>query len=254
MATAEVFCSHSHIDLENGAIAAPHRRRRSTNPAYDAQEEDGSLCFSDAEGGEEEEDDDHSTYSSYSQFYSTTGGSIDGYSFAGGGGGAGGWSSRRVSSASDLSVAVDASLAEDAVEIKVHSGKVEKICRICHLSLAEDGGGSEEFGVPIELGCSCKDDLGTAHKHCAETWFKIKGNKICEICNCTARNVVGPNENADTTQNSNENASSAGEPSAVAASPEPHRFWQGNRLLNFLLACMVFAFVISWLFHFKVPS
>ena len=35
---------------------------------------------------------------------------------------------------------------------------------------------------------------------------------------------------------------------------ETRRFWQGHRFLNFLLACMVFAFVISWLFHFNVPG
>lgn len=35
---------------------------------------------------------------------------------------------------------------------------------------------------------------------------------------------------------------------------EARSFWQGHRFLNFLLACMVFAFVISWLFHFNVPS
>jgi hypothetical protein len=45
---------------------------------------------------------------------------------------------------------------------------------------------------------------------------------------------------------------------AAAAAPvnptETRNFWQGHRFLNFLLACMVFAFVISWLFHFNVPS
>lgn len=35
---------------------------------------------------------------------------------------------------------------------------------------------------------------------------------------------------------------------------DTRNFWQGHRFLNFLLACMVFAFVISWLFHFNVPS
>lgn len=35
---------------------------------------------------------------------------------------------------------------------------------------------------------------------------------------------------------------------------ETRNFWQGHRFLNFLLACMVFAFVISWLFHFNIPS
>ncbi|AET04267.2 hypothetical protein MTR_8g086580 [Medicago truncatula] len=26
-------------------------------------------------------------------------------------------------------------------------------------------------------GCACKDELGIARSHCAEAWFKIKGNK-----------------------------------------------------------------------------
>ncbi|MCI13975.1 hypothetical protein A2U01_0035100, partial [Trifolium medium] len=29
----------------------------------------------------------------------------------------------------------------------------------------------------IMLGCACKDELGIAHRHCAEAWFKIKGNR-----------------------------------------------------------------------------
>ncbi|GFQ08877.1 hypothetical protein PHJA_003031700 [Phtheirospermum japonicum] len=48
-------------------------------------------------------------------------------------------------------------------------------CRICYLSL--DITNNQDSGIPIELGCSCKDDLATAHKQCAEAWFKIKGNK-----------------------------------------------------------------------------
>lgn len=52
--------------------------------------------------------------------------------------------------------------------------KVDKDCRICHLSLA---GSVQESGIAIELGCSCKDDLAAAHRQCAETWFKIKGNR-----------------------------------------------------------------------------
>ncbi|KAL2463919.1 uncharacterized protein Fot_53575 [Forsythia ovata] len=56
---------------------------------------------------------------------------------------------------------------------KMHLEKVERDCRICHLSLVSN---SPEIGVAIELGCFCKVDLATAHRHCAETWFKIKGN------------------------------------------------------------------------------
>lgn len=42
--------------------------------------------------------------------------------------------------------------------------------------------------------------------------------------------------------------------STTVSGAETRSFWHGHRFLNFLLACMVFAFVISWLFHFNVPS
>ncbi|MED6122708.1 hypothetical protein PIB30_042424 [Stylosanthes scabra] len=57
-----------------------------------------------------------------------------------------------------------------------NNNKVERDCRICHLSM--DMTNHESGGSPIELGCSCKDDLAAAHKHCAEAWFKIKGNNL----------------------------------------------------------------------------
>ncbi|XP_015580066.1 uncharacterized protein LOC8273468 isoform X2 [Ricinus communis] len=131
---------------------------------FDLEQGSDSTCFSDAE-----EDG-----SCYSQFYSTTGGSYDEYSFAC-------VSdpeiiddvasdSRRVSSVSDCSVEIESGLPE----IKVHLDKVERICRICHLDLETN---THESGIPFQLGCSCKDDLGAAHKQCAEAWFKIKGNK-----------------------------------------------------------------------------
>ncbi|XP_021769106.1 uncharacterized protein LOC110733375 [Chenopodium quinoa] len=147
--------------------------------------------------------------------------------------------------------AATATATETAVETKVavHLSKVERDCRICHMSLDVS---KPESGFPIELGCSCKEDLAAAHKHCAEAWFKIRGNKTCEICGSTARNVVGVNE-VELMEQWNE----AQDPAPTAAPPHPaetRHFWQGHRFLNFLLACMVFAFVISWLFHFNVPS
>ncbi|XP_060176458.1 uncharacterized protein LOC132606829 [Lycium barbarum] len=136
---------------------------------------------------------------------------------------------------------------------KVHLGEiVERDCRICHLSLVDIG---VESGVAIELGCSCKDDLAAAHKHCAETWFKIKGNKTCEICNSIARNVVGPTDIESAQQTNETNALATNAAAAqVSASSESRTCLNGHRFLNFLLACMVFAFVISWLFHFNIPS
>lgn len=78
---------------------------------------------------------------------------------------------RRRSSVSDCSVEMD--LECGLAEIKVHLAKIERDCRICHLSLDAS---NHESGIPIELGCSCKDDLAAAHKQCAEAWFKIKGD------------------------------------------------------------------------------
>lgn len=49
----------------------------------------------------------------------------------------------------------------------------EKVCRICHLS-SDRGLNASDM---IQLGCDCKGELGTAHRHCAETWFKLKGNR-----------------------------------------------------------------------------
>ncbi|OAY43610.1 uncharacterized protein LOC110620646 [Manihot esculenta] len=216
----------THIDLEQGS----HRRSVTGS--------DGT-CFFDAEDG-----------SCFSQFY----GSYDDYTFAC-------VSdpeiiagvvldSRRVSSVSDCSVVVESE--SRVAETKIHLAKVERDCRICHLGLETN---SCESGFPIELGCSCKDDLAVAHRQCAEAWFKIKGNKTCEICHSIARNVVGINE-IEVTEQSNETNNTV----AVAAVPasahhsEIRSFWHGHRFLNFLLACMVFAFVISWLLHFNVPS
>lgn len=74
--------------------------------------------------------------------------------------------------------------------------------------------------------------------------------RICEICGSTACNVAGFCD-AEFIEQWNESSNTA---SAQATATEPRRFWQGHRFLNFLLACMVFAFVISWLFHFNVPG
>ncbi|XP_010423417.1 PREDICTED: uncharacterized protein LOC104708527 [Camelina sativa] len=155
----------------------------------------------------------------------------------------------RRSNASVCSVEVDLELGglpEKALQS-------ERDCRICHMSL---DAANLESGVPIELGCSCKADLAAAHNHCAETWFKIKGNKICEVCGSIAGNVVGTVE-VESEESLNEANGVVVNQALRTSGPrlaEARSFWQGHRFLNFLLACMVFAFVISWLFHFNVPS
>lgn len=78
----------------------------------------------------------------------------------------------RNSCISDCSIEIG--LDNGVTATKIDMPKVEKDCRICHLGLVS---GAPESGMPLELGCSCKDDLAAAHKHCAEAWFKIRGNK-----------------------------------------------------------------------------
>ncbi|KAL1544731.1 hypothetical protein AAHA92_21543 [Salvia divinorum] len=149
----------------------------------------------------------------------------------------------------------ESSVSECSVQIvdleggaQLHLAKIERDCRICHLSIDAT---NHDSGFPIELGCSCKEDLAAAHNQCAEAWFKIKGDKTCEICGSLAKNVVGVTE-AELTESYNETSDTAA--AAASAAAQSRNFWQGRRFINFLLACMVFAFVISWLFHFNVPS
>lgn len=53
-------------------------------------------------------------------------------------------------------------------------GENQRVCRICHLSAKEIGKNSVEL---MELGCGCKGELGVAHLHCAEAWFRVRGNR-----------------------------------------------------------------------------
>ncbi|KAH0925792.1 hypothetical protein HID58_018048 [Brassica napus] len=61
----------------------------------------------------------------------------------------------------------------------------QRICRICHF-------GSDQTPDRVSgkfIGCKCKNELGLAHFHCAEAWFKLRGNSVCEICGSSALNV-----------------------------------------------------------------
>ncbi|KAL7248432.1 hypothetical protein ACSBR2_003207 [Camellia fascicularis] len=210
----------SHIDLECGG-GGDHRL--------------SSSAVSDGDEG-----------SFHSQFYSINDGSCDDYGSD--------LETNVVSDSLRLSSAADSDYSADIEngvrEIKVHLGSVERDCRICQLSLEST---NPESGIAIELGCSCKDDLAAAHKSCAEAWFKIKGNKTCEICNSVARNVLNAND-IESTQQTNETNVTATNAVSAPPSAEMRRCLNGHRLVNFLLACMVFAFVISWLFHFNIRS
>eukprot|EP00252_Welwitschia_mirabilis_P014517 TRINITY_DN31852_c0_g1_i1.p1 TRINITY_DN31852_c0_g1~~TRINITY_DN31852_c0_g1_i1.p1 ORF type:complete len:148 (+),score=25.21 TRINITY_DN31852_c0_g1_i1:339-782(+) len=136
----------------------------------------------------------------------------------------------------------DAQVSVNVVEIG-DEDLAEKECRVCHMTMGVDK------NEDIELGCACKADLSVAHKQCAETWFKLKGNRTCEICGSIASNVhvVGIEEGEVVEQVTEGNT-------AADATTEQGNRRNGQRLLNFLLACIIFAFVISWLCRFSIPS
>lgn len=228
--------STPQVDLEQGRATYQHQHHRRTNSGSDDEEDSKSICFSDA-------DED----SCYSTFYSTAGGSYENIRLNDHEVGDGSMS-RRDSCVSDCSVEIVIQ-GEDG-DVKVHLdeevGDESRECRICHLSL---GSGSNV----IELGCDCKNDLAVAHFSCAEKWFKIRGNRICEICNSTVENV-----HVELELRQQPAAANASQVTTSIPPPSPaestRNFWQGHRFLNFMLACMVFALVISWLFHFNVPT
>ncbi|ONK62153.1 uncharacterized protein A4U43_C07F940 [Asparagus officinalis] len=196
----------SCLDIEAG----PHS-------ASAAGESDGSLCFSDADDASWHSPHDSNRNASPSEELLQRSGAsndeIDGVGEPG---------------------RSPCCISESSFEVDLEKNEAD--CRICHLNLE-----SKELGIPIVLGCSCRNDLAAAHKQCAETWFKVKGNKTCEICGSTAKNVGNP-------EHLNEAYSH------IVASARPNetcRFWRGHRFLNLLLACLIFAFVVSWLFRFN---
>lgn len=95
----------------------------------------------------------------------------------------------------DKRCAIDVKLDDDGND---SDGGREMVCRICHLSSDQSPergvtsvDGKMKESILVQLGCGCKDELGVAHAHCAEAWFKLKGNRICEICGEGARNIRG---------------------------------------------------------------
>ncbi|RCV28140.1 hypothetical protein SETIT_5G382500v2 [Setaria italica] len=148
--------------VERGRASGSGRRLAEES----SNEEERSQRFSDAE--------DRSWHSHSRQGSASTPASIgcDAGASAGGGGAA---ERPRKSCVSECSlddvVDLEAGLAEIT---KASPDKAERNCRICHLGLDS---AAAESGAGIVLGCSCKNDLSRAHKQCAETWFKIRGNR-----------------------------------------------------------------------------
>ncbi|GLT80119.1 hypothetical protein SLA2020_515740 [Shorea laevis] len=125
----------------------------------------------------------------------------------------------------------------------------ERVCRICHLSSEQslecDDSASATATDLIQLGCACKDELGIAHSHCAEVWFKLKGNRLCEICGESAKNVTGVRDNRFMEEWNEERYTLGGSNSSNRGGG----CWRRQPFCNFLMACLVIAFVLPWFFR-----
>ncbi|CAG7905717.1 unnamed protein product [Brassica rapa] len=120
----------------------------------------------------------------------------------------------------------------------------KSVCRICK---SEVGYGQ---GL-IELGCSCKGDLAFSHRQCAETWFKLKGNQVCEICHSDARNVIGANEMVEEEEEEEEEevmvVVEVEEEGAAAVGEDGESWWKRRMVLIFVITCWVSPFSIYFL-------
>lgn len=122
-------------------------------------------------------------------------------------------------------------------------GEIDKVCRICHLSW---DGQAEPCSDLIQLGCTCRGEIGTVHQHCAETWFKVKGNRSCEICGETAKNINGMGDSRFTEWKEMDMASVLDRNSSVRG-----RCCLSQPFCNLLMTCLVIAFVLPWFFRFS---
>ncbi|KAL1821369.1 hypothetical protein ACET3Z_016238 [Daucus carota] len=133
-----------------------------------------------------------------------------------------------------------------------------KMCRICHLANWENSNSE----ILIQLGCECKNELGSSHLSCAQTWFKLKGNRLCEICGKNALNVSGVEEtyaNANNANNTNvilvvewDEMGRFRSTTATATRGSPviqDRERCHRHCRNVVLACLVLAFIVPWLFR-----
>ncbi|CAO1945081.1 unnamed protein product [Urochloa humidicola] len=134
-------------------------------------------------------------------------------------------------------------LPTDAVVIVIDVGAAEPSgvgCRICHLG-PEDGGSTAPGSEVIRLGCGCKDELGAAHRQCAEAWFRIKGDRRCEICGSDAKNITGLEVKKFMEQWHGRRVANI-----QTTEERGSQCWRQQPFCNFLLASMLIIFMLPW--------
>ncbi|RCV27214.1 hypothetical protein SEVIR_5G309500v4 [Setaria viridis] len=139
-------------------------------------------------------------------------------------------------------------LPADAVVIDVEgaplpAGGPGTGCRICHLG-PEDCVSAAPGSEVIRLGCGCKDELGAAHRQCAEAWFRIKGDRRCEICGSDAKNITGLEVKKFMEQWHGRRVANI----QTTQERESH-CWRQQPFCNFLLASILIIFMLPWFLH-----
>ncbi|KAL3679554.1 hypothetical protein R1sor_022510 [Riccia sorocarpa] len=133
----------------------------------------------------------------------------------------------------DSTAAATAAAAAAAAAAEYEAGE-EPVCRVCQVN-------SSPKEALMDLGCACKRDLAHAHRECAETWFRVRGNRKCEICGEIAQNVQLVEAPAGT---------SADITTTITVVTVHHRYACQNRPVRVLLAFLIAAFLVPWLFRF----
>ncbi|KAH0466422.1 hypothetical protein IEQ34_003660 [Dendrobium chrysotoxum] len=129
---------------------------------------------------------------------------------------------------------------ENFIDLIVECSGDDKVCRICHL-IPEIGESAAAGWKLIQIGCGCKGELGHAHRRCAEAWFRLKRNRICEICGLSAKNVFGV-EDSSFMELWNEGRKDR---------DDSVRCCTRKSVCNTLLYFIVGAFVVPWFFRPK---
>ncbi|KAL6614569.1 hypothetical protein ACP70R_036839 [Stipagrostis hirtigluma subsp. patula] len=70
-------------------------------------------------------------------------------------------------------------------------------CRVCQLGAEGDGAAAAGESEVIRIGCGCKDELGAAHRQCAEAWFRIKGDRVYQILDSEGKLLAKSCRNKD---------------------------------------------------------
>ncbi|KAL8217198.1 hypothetical protein R6Q57_024035 [Mikania cordata] len=112
----------------------------------------------------------------------------------------------------------------------------DAVCRICLVELCEGG-------ETLKMECSCKGELGLAHKDCAVKWFSIKGNKTCDVCHEDVQNLPVTLLRIQSTVRNQHVGASRSQPMEANGYGDVYRVWQEVPILVIVSMLAYFCFI-----------